>query len=69
MTKYVAFEAYEGHGDNYVKLAVCKTRDEAMKFARYAARIHEWKLDNKRDLEDVIEDNLTDEQAAEWSAK
>lgn len=67
--KYVAFEAYEGQGDNYQKLGVYRTRLEAMERSGYAARVHEHRMDSKQDLEMVLEDNLTDEQAAEWAAQ
>lgn len=67
--KFIAFEVYSGSGEDYQKHGVYPSLDKALAKAKYHGTIHKHELTSKQDLEDVIEDNLTDEQAAEYAVK
>lgn len=67
--KYEAFEVFEGEGDTYRRIGVFQNSDVAQETARrFAAKVFHHFLKKKSDLEHVLQDELTVEQAAGFQA-
>lgn len=69
--RFKAFVVFSGQGDDYLKHGVYPMRraaDAAASAAvnRFNYRVWECECATKRDLENQIEDDLTDEQAQEY---
>jgi hypothetical protein len=67
---YRAYVVFSGSDEDYEKHGVFSTEEQARDFARHRG----WKVDSvlvgsKEGLEDLIEDNLTDDQADDYKVK
>jgi hypothetical protein len=69
MKKYVAFEAFTGRGSTYEKGCVFSDRARAEDYAARllpGARVHRHEVETVSELMDILEDDLTDEEAAPY---
>lgn len=67
--KYVAYVTYSGRGEDSEKTGVYSREIDARERAELRGDcVVVFRTDDVRDLEDIIEDNLTDEQANEYQS-